>query len=151
MSTPPAEPPRASSGEGTPPPPPPSDRVGPTRPRNGVGAAALVVGVVSLVLAVLIIFFPLAAILGIVALILGIVGMRRASRGEATNRGQAVAGVVTGVLGLIVAIVIVVRIGTFINDHQGDFRDFWTCITSAPTEQEQEECGRELADVLDRN
>jgi hypothetical protein len=147
MSTTPSEPARDTSRQ----PPPPPDRPVSARPRNGIGAAALVVGVVSLVLAVLVIFFPLAAILGIVALILGIVGMRRASRGEATNRGQAVAGVVTGVLGLIVAIVIGVRIGTFINDHQGDFRDFWTCITSAPTEQEQEECGRELADVLDRN
>jgi hypothetical protein len=109
------------------------------------------VGVVSLVLAVLVIFFPLAALLGVVAGVLGLVGMRRASRGEATNSGQAVAGLVTGVLGLIIAITIGVRLGTFINDHQGDFRRFWTCITSAPTEGEQEDCGRQLADDLDRN
>jgi hypothetical protein len=148
MSTTPSEPARGTPAQ---PPPPPPDRPVSTRPRNGVGTAALVVGVVSLVLAALIIFFPIAAILGIVAAILGLVGMRRASRGEATNRAHAVAGLVTGVLGLIAAIVIGVRIGTFINDHQGDFRTFWTCITSAPTEQEQEDCARELADVLDRN
>jgi uncharacterized membrane protein HdeD (DUF308 family) len=130
---------------------PPEARTVATRPRNGVGAAALVVGVVSLVLAILVIFFPFAAVLGIVAVILGLVGMGRASRGEATNRGQAVGGLVTGVLGLLLAIVIGVRLGTFITDHQGDFRKFWTCITSAPTEQEQKSCGRELADVLDAN
>jgi hypothetical protein len=146
MSTTPAEPARDSSGG---PPPPPPDRVSPARPRNGIGTAALVVGVVSLVLAVLVIFFPLAALGGIVAAILGLVGMRRASRGEATNNGHAVAGLVTGVLGLILAIAIGVRFGTYINDHQADFRKFWTCITSAPTEQEQEDCGRELADALD--
>jgi hypothetical protein len=149
MSTTPGEPARGTSAQ--PPPPPPAGPPMAIRPRNGIGTAALVVGVVSLVLAALVIFFPIAAVLGIVAAILGLVGMRRASRGEATNRGHAVAGVVTGVLGLVVAIVIGVRIGTFINDHQGDFRDFWTCITSAPTEQEQEDCARELADVLDRN
>ena len=130
---------------------PPRDRDTSPRARNGVGAAALVVGVVSVVLAVLVIFFPIAAVLGVVAAVLGVVGMRRATRGEATNQSQAVAGLVTGILGLILAVVIGVRLGTFINDHEGDFRSFWTCITSAPTEQEQEECGRELADVLDRN
>lgn len=150
MSTAPDERPRGAP-PGGPPPPPPADRDVLTRPKNGIGAAALVIGVVSLVLAILVIFFPVAAILGIVAGILGLIGMRRASRGEATNRGQAVGGLVTGVLGLLLAVVIGVRLGTFINDHQGDFREFWTCITSAPTEQEQEECGRQLADVLDRN
>jgi lysylphosphatidylglycerol synthetase-like protein (DUF2156 family) len=116
-----------------------------------MGTAALVIGVVSLVLAILVIFFPIAAILGIVAAVLGLVGRRRASRGDATNGDHALAGLATGLLGLILAIVIGVRLGTFINDHQGDFRQFWTCITSAPTEQEQEDCGRELADVLDKN
>jgi Domain of unknown function (DUF4190) len=130
--------------------PPPASGVVP-RPRNGIGAAALVIGVVSLVLAILVIFFPIAGILGIVAVVLGLVGMRRVSRGEATNRGQAVAGLVTGLVGILLAATIGVRLGTFINDHQGDFRDFWRCITSAPTEQEQEDCARELADVLDAN
>jgi uncharacterized membrane protein HdeD (DUF308 family) len=121
----------------------------PARRRNGMGTAALVIGVVALVLAVLIIFFPLAALLGIIGAIFGIIGMRRASRGEADNRPHAVAGMVTGLLAIAIAVSIGVRLGTFINDHQGDFRRFWTCITSAPTDAEQEECGRELAEALD--
>jgi uncharacterized membrane protein HdeD (DUF308 family) len=121
----------------------------PARRRNGMGTAALVIGVVALVLAVLIIFFPLAALLGIIGAIFGIIGMRRASRGEADNRPHAVAGLVTGLLAIAIAVSIGVRLGTFINDHQGDFRRFWTCITSAPTDAEQEECGRELAEALD--
>jgi len=64
--------------------------------RNGMGTAALVVGVVALVLVVLILFAPLGAFLGLVALVLGIVGLVRANRGQADNRGQAVAGLVTG-------------------------------------------------------
>jgi Domain of unknown function (DUF4190) len=107
-------------------------------------------GVVALVLAVLIIFFPLAGILGIIAAIFGIVGMRRATRNEADNRSHAVAGLITGLAALAIAVVIAVRIGTFVNDHQGDFRSFWRCITSAPTETEQNDCGKELARRLDR-
>lgn len=119
------------------------------RRRNGAGTAALVTGVVALVLAVLIIFFPFAAVLGIIAAVLGAVGMRRAKRGEADNRGHAVAGLVTGLLALLIAVGIGVRIGTFINDHQRDFRKFWTCITSAPTGAEQEDCGAQLARRLE--
>jgi hypothetical protein len=117
--------------------------------RNGMGTAALVTGVVALVLAILVIFFPIAALLGIIGAIFGGIGMRRASRGEADNRSHAVAGLVTSLLAIIIAVSIGVRIGTFINDHQGDFRRFWSCITSAPTDEEQRSCGRELANSLD--
>jgi hypothetical protein len=119
------------------------------RRRNGMGTAALVIGVLALVLAILVIFFPIAAILGLIGAILGGIGMRRASRGEADNRSHAVAGLITSLLAIVIAVGIGVRLGTFINDHQGDFRRFWTCITSAPTDAEQETCGEELADRLD--
>ena len=117
--------------------------------RNGAGTAALVIGVNALVLALLIIFIPIAAILAIIAVILGGIGMKRATRGEADNRGHAVAGLVTGLIALAFAVFMGIRIGTFINDHQGDFRRFWTCITSAPSDAEQNACGRALARALD--
>jgi TRAP-type mannitol/chloroaromatic compound transport system permease large subunit len=114
-----------------------------------MGTAALVVGVVALVLAALLIFFPIAFILGILAVIFGIVGMRRADRGEANNRNHALSGLICGALAFVLAVSIGIRLGTFINDHTGDFRDFWTCITSAPTESEQQACGESLARRLD--
>jgi Domain of unknown function (DUF4190) len=117
--------------------------------RNGMGTAALVVGVVALVLAALLIFFPIAFILGILAVIFGALGIRRADRGEANNKGHAIAGLVCGALAFLLAVSIGVRLGTFINDHSGDFRSFWTCITSAPTESEQQGCGERLARQLD--
>ena len=125
------------------PPPPPHLR------RNGAGTAALVTGVVALVLAVLVIFFPLAGLLGIIAAILGFVGMRRASRNEADNRNHAVAGLVCGLLALVLAITFTVRLTDFIIDHQGDFRRFWSCITNAPTETQQRDCGAELGRALE--
>ena len=125
----------------TTPPPPPR--------RNGMGTAALVIGVVALTLAVLVVFFPLAALLGLFATIFGGVGMARANRGEADNKRHAVAGLVTGLMALAIAVYVGIRIGTFIADHQSDFRAFWRCITSAPTEAEQNDCASELARKLD--
>lgn len=117
--------------------------------RNGVGVAALVVGVVSLVLAVLVLFFPIAGLLGIIAAVLGIVGIRRATKGEADNRGQAIAGLVTGLLGLAIAVFFTVSIGAFFTQHQNDFRKFGTCMTSADTKAQTKDCGRELTNQLD--
>ncbi len=117
--------------------------------RNGVGVTALVVGVVALVLAVLVIFFPIAAVLGIIAVVLGIVGISRASRGEADNRGQAIAGLVTGLIALIIAIVFTVSIGSFFAQHQNDFRRFGNCMLGADTRQERRACGEEMTNRLD--
>jgi membrane-bound ClpP family serine protease len=125
------------------------DYVERTGRRNGIGVAALVVGVVALVLAVLIIFFPIAALLGLIAIILGIIGMSRASRGEADNRGQAIAGLVTGLLALAIAIFFTIGIGSFFVGHQDDFRKFGSCLTSADTKQQKTDCGQELNQQLD--
>ena len=114
-----------------------------------MGTASLVVGVVALVLAVLLIFFPIAFVLGIIAVILGALGIRRADRGEATNRGHALSGLICGAIAFVLAVSIGIRLGTFLNDHSGDFRNFWTCITSAPTESEQTACGETLGRRLD--
>ncbi|CAN5778146.1 hypothetical protein BH18ACT15_BH18ACT15_02350 [soil metagenome] len=122
--------------------------VEPSGRRNGMGVAALVVGVVSLVLALLIIFFPIAGLLGFIAIILGILGIRRASRREADNRGQAIAGLVTGLLALGLAVFFTIGIGSFFAGHQDEFRKFGTCLTSADNDQQRSQCGRELNQQL---
>ena len=139
----------------TPPPPSESERVHPgpyvSRRRNGAGTAALVIGVVSLVLAVLVLFAPLALPLGLLAAILGGIGMARASRGEADNRAHAVAGLVTGVLSILLAIVIGIGFVGFFVEHQRDLRRFGTCMSGADNDQERGACVRELGDQLDEN
>ncbi|MDP9235567.1 MAG: DUF4190 domain-containing protein [Actinomycetota bacterium] len=125
-----------------------ADRTVVQSPSNGVGVAALVFGVVALVLAVLVIFFPLAGLLGLVALILGVVGMGRASRGVATNRGQALAGLITGLLALIIAIVAGVAIGSFVFGHANDFRKLSTCWKKANTRVEKRSCANAFSDRI---
>lgn len=134
-------------------PPPPASRSDyrAAQPRNGVGVAALVVGVVSLVLAVLIFFSPFSFILGLIAIILGIIGMSRASKGAATNRGQAAAGLITGILSILVAIAVGVSLIGFFTSHQSDIRKFGNCMRQADNDRDRAPCFRELENQLDEN
>ncbi|MFH8364311.1 DUF4190 domain-containing protein [Streptomyces anulatus] len=68
-------------------------------PNNGLGTAAMVIGIISVVGFCL---YGVNIILGILALIFGIIGLGRAKRGEATNRGMALAGVILGSVGIVV-------------------------------------------------
>ncbi|WP_318207643.1 DUF4190 domain-containing protein [Streptomyces sp. SJL17-1] len=71
-------------------------------PSNGMGTASMVLGIISVAGFCL---WGLGAILGILALIFGIIGMKKVGRGEATNRGMAVAGVVLGAIGTLISAV----------------------------------------------
>jgi Domain of unknown function (DUF4190) len=65
-------------------------------PRNSKAAAATVVGALSVVL-----FFPFGPVLGPIAIVMGKNARRRAMDG-ASGKGLATAGVVLGVIGLVV-------------------------------------------------
>ncbi|NML55001.1 DUF4190 domain-containing protein [Streptomyces sp. R302] len=66
---------------------------------NGMGTAGMVLGIVG---TCLFWFYGVPSIvLGILALIFGIVGRKRANRGEATNGGAATAGIVLGIVSVL--------------------------------------------------
>ncbi|WP_275676455.1 MULTISPECIES: DUF4190 domain-containing protein [unclassified Streptomyces] len=73
----------------------------PVMPSNGMGTAGLVLGILSTVIFCL---WPLAIILGILGVIFGAIGRRRADRGQATNAGQALAGIICGAVGIVLGI-----------------------------------------------
>ncbi len=73
------------------------------QPMNGMGTASLVIGIVSVVFSCL---WPVAIILGILAVVFGLVSRQRARRGQATNAGQALAGIICGVVGIVLAVAI---------------------------------------------
>lgn len=77
-------------------------------PSNGMGIGALVCGILAVVLGIVVgyLFFP--ALLGVVAVILGVLGMGKAKRGEATNRGMALAGTITGAIGVVITVLWIV-------------------------------------------
>ncbi|MFE5817308.1 DUF4190 domain-containing protein [Streptomyces sp. NPDC056479] len=71
-------------------------------PSNGMGTAGLVLGIIS---AVIFCLWPVAIIVGVLALIFGAIGRGKARRGEATNPGQALAGIICGAAGVVLGLV----------------------------------------------
>jgi len=98
----------------------------PPRPaRNGLGIAALILGI----LAILTGFFLVGALFGIAAIILGFVGRGRAKRGEATNGGMALAGIITGIVGVLITAGVVALGAAFFNSGTGQ------CLRDAGSDQ----------------
>ncbi|MFD4481426.1 DUF4190 domain-containing protein [Streptomyces sp. NPDC058471] len=77
----------------------------PMAPANGMGVTALVLGIIS---AAVFCLWPLAIVLGILAIIFGAIGRGRARRGEATNPGQALAGIICGIAGIVLGVALLV-------------------------------------------
>jgi len=102
-----------------------------TRPGHGLAVAALVLGVASLVAAVSFVLFPLALLGGLVAAVLGVIAVSRGRAGGAMSSGQAIAGIVCGVIALAIAVVYAVRVGTFVTDNTSVFTTFDNCIARA--------------------
>ncbi|MBW0103136.1 DUF4190 domain-containing protein [Pseudonocardia sp. KRD291] len=108
---------------------------GPRSPKNGLAIAALVLGILALVVTITVIGVVLGIPLGLLAVILGIVGVRRVGKGIATNKGVAIAGIVTGALGLIASVAVVVLGATlFASTGGGDLVD---CISQAGGDRAQ--------------
>ncbi|WP_344396962.1 DUF4190 domain-containing protein [Streptomyces vastus] len=93
----------------------------PMAPSNGMGTAGLVLGIVS---AVGFCLWPVAIILGILAVIFGAIGRGKARRGEATNAGQALAGIICGVagtaLGVTMLVLLIIAPG-LLSDSETDY------------------------------
>jgi hypothetical protein len=70
-------------------------------PNNGLGTAGLVLGIIS---AAVFCLWPVAIVVGVLAVIFGSVGRAKVSRGEATNGGQALAGIICGAVGILLGV-----------------------------------------------
>jgi hypothetical protein len=77
-------------------------------PANGMGITAMVLGILSVCLFCL--YGVVAIVLGVLALIFGILGRKRAQRGEATNGGMALAGIILGSVGIVIGVVVIALI-----------------------------------------
>src|SRR4051812_41796212 len=101
---PPASPPAGSTQTYSPAPYAPYGTGPTTAGRNGLGTAALVVGIVGLLFSWTVV---LGLALGVLGIVFGVIGRRRADRGEATNKGQATAGLILGSIATLVAVVFI--------------------------------------------
>ena len=74
-------------------------------PSSALAIASLILGVIGLLSGWLI----FGGVLGLVGVILGIVALVKVKNGTASGKGMAIGGIVTGALGMIVAVVVGVR------------------------------------------
>ena len=79
---------------------------------NPLAIAALVVGILSILA---LIFFPLALALGIAAIILGVLGRKRVRTG-AKHGGLALAGIITGAIATLLALLAIVGLVALFSD-----------------------------------
>ncbi len=102
----------------------------PQHPRNGLGITALVLGIVAVIVSITVIG---GILLGIIAIVLGFLGRSRAKKGQATNGGVALAGIITGALALVLSIVLVVAGAALFFGNGGS--DLVNCINNAHGDQ----------------
>lgn len=82
----------------------------PGQPSNGLGVTALILGIAAIPL---VCCFYIGVPLGIVAVVLGWLGKQKAERGEATNRGQAMAGLICGAVAVVLGILLLLAVVVF--------------------------------------
>lgn len=102
--------------------------------KNGLGTAALVLGILAVPGALTVV---LGFLLGIPAVVLGALGRGRAKRGEADNGGVALAGLVLGLVSLVIAAVLAFAVGSVfsrvVNSPEG--QQLQQCLSSAQGDQ----------------
>ncbi|MER6713522.1 DUF4190 domain-containing protein [Streptomyces sp. NPDC000877] len=74
----------------------------PPQPSNGMGTTGLVLGIIGVVCSVTFLLWFFGVVLGILAIIFGAIGRGKATRGEATNKGAATAGLVCGIIATVI-------------------------------------------------
>ncbi|MGO4446118.1 DUF4190 domain-containing protein [Mycobacterium sp. 2YAF39] len=130
-------PPQQTPYGGYPAGPPPT-----SAPKNGLGIASLVTAIIAL----LSVFG--GVVLGFVAIILGFMGRARVKRGEATNGGVAIAGIILGILSIIEAVAIIALMVWGFGEVGGT--DYVDCLSKAGSDQEAvQQCADEFTNNLE--
>ena len=128
----------------------------PPRPKNGMGTAALILGILGFLGS----FVVIGIVLDLLAIVFGFIGRGRAKRGQATNGGAAMVGIVLGVLGILLAILVAVVFGSavyaFLNFGGGQtLQQFQDCLSQAQNapspaavQQAVEQCNQQFQQQL---
>ncbi|MFF9488719.1 DUF4190 domain-containing protein [Streptomyces sp. NPDC014676] len=97
----------------------------PGQRQNGMGVAAMVLGILACCLFCF--YGVVSVVLGVLAIVFGIKGRKKAEQGLADNHGQAQAGLITGIIGLVlgIAVIVLIAIGVVaaINSEEDSWED----------------------------
>jgi len=84
---------------------------------NGAAITAVITGVVALLLSWIPGINLIAFVLGLIAVIAGAIGLRNAGNPGTGGRGQAITGIITGILALVLGVLVYVGIASFIAEN----------------------------------
>ncbi len=114
----------------------------PRKGGSGLAIGALVLGILALLSSWTIIG---GILLGLIGLVLGFIASSRAKKGVASGRGMAIVGIITSLLGIVIAIVLVVAVGSFLNSDSA--KNLQDCIEQAGNDQvELDQCEQDFTD-----
>uniref|UniRef100_UPI004057154E DUF4190 domain-containing protein n=1 Tax=Streptomyces olivaceus TaxID=47716 RepID=UPI004057154E len=106
----------------------------PMPPQNGMGTASMVLGILACALFCM--YGVVSVILGVLAVVFGVKGRRRAEQGLANNHGQAQAGFVMGIVGIILGVVVIALIAIGITaaiNEDSDYDDpYYGAVRQVP-------------------
>jgi len=85
-------------------------------------------------------------IFGLLALIFGFIGRGRAKRGEATNGGIALAGAITGLIGLLLSVALITFGVSILNSNSG--KNYQSCLKQATNQAAQQACAQQFGQQL---
>ncbi|MGH3812224.1 MAG: DUF4352 domain-containing protein [Pseudonocardiaceae bacterium] len=88
----------------------------PGQPKNGLGTAGFILGLIGAIFSLIPIIGVIAWFLVIPGLVLAAVGFARTRKGEATNAGLAIAGIVLSLVGLLFCILYAAAFATAVSD-----------------------------------
>lgn len=114
--------------------------------RNGAGTAALLCGLLALVFMAL--FPPIGLLLAIVAIVCGLTGRARGRRGVASNRGQVLAGLLCGTVGLAVSGAFVITEAVYVASHPALIHGLSSCAAKAATSKESANCVQRVTKAI---
>lgn len=114
---------------------------------GGMATAALVLGILAIVTSFTVIG---GVLLGVLAIIFGIIAARRARQGLALGRGRAIAGVVTGVIGVLLSVLLIAVGVSVLNSPAG--KNLRSCLKDANGNQQQvQQCNDKYRDQVNNN
>jgi len=127
----------------------PAYPVQPVAARGGAGLAttALVLGILAILTSFTVIG---GVLLGILAIVFGVIAARRARRGLALGHGRAVAGVVTGIIGVLLAGLLIAVGVSVLNSPAG--KNLRSCLSNAHGDQAKiQQCNDQYRDQVTNN
>jgi hypothetical protein len=113
--------------------------------RNGYGTTALVLGIVGLLISFIPFVGVIGAICGLIAIVFGFLGLGRVKRNEANNRGLAIAGIVTGILAIVITVLYFAVFGAFVNEAD----NYVDCINKIDAPVNSTEYDNAVSDCAD--